>query len=75
MIVWEAELDGKYQCRVERTKDYKGRLTVSCGELEILNEEVGLSYGAIFGPDVADVALWEDMCVAAVDKLKVDKHA
>lgn len=33
----------------------------------LMHTEVGLSYGAMFGPDVADVALWEDMVIKVID--------
>lgn len=38
-----------------RTDDYHGELTLSEGNQVLHRESVGLSYGAIFGPDVADV--------------------
>jgi hypothetical protein len=33
----------------------------------MLDEQVGLSYGAAFGPDMADVGLWQEMCIKVVD--------
>ena len=68
--VWENTVDeGAWRCKVERTGDYTGVLTVVrvSDEEEILREEVGLSYQAIFGPDVDDVALWQTMCIQAID--------
>lgn len=35
----------------------------------LMAEMVGLSYGAIFGPDVADVLAWQDRSIAFVDEL------
>jgi hypothetical protein len=35
----------------------------------LLDEEVTLTYGASFGPDISDVALWEDKSVEVIDKL------
>lgn len=72
MRVWEAMLDGVWDCRVERTGERRGRLLVSRLDdpvVVILNEETGLSYGAHFGPDVDDVAMWQEKCAAAVDAL------
>jgi hypothetical protein len=72
MRVWESKLDQLWDCRVERTGEREGRLIVSRLDdptVVILNEETGLSYGAIFGPDVADIAMWRDKCTAAVDAL------
>lgn len=69
-IVWKAELDnGQYKCEVKRLSSNKGQLTVedtTNNEL-VLNKEVGLSYGAQFGPDVSDVAYWQEMIIEAVD--------
>lgn len=70
MIVWEAKLDEVYDCKVTRIDEYKGKLTVTdLSNNVLLDEEVGLMYGARFGPDVSDVALWEDKCVEVIDKL------
>lgn len=33
----------------------------------ILDQTVGLVYGAIFGPDISDVYLWQEMAIAAID--------
>lgn len=72
MVVWEGTLDKVWHCRVERTGDRTGRLVLSRVDdpsVVILDEETGLSYGAHFGPDVADVACWQEKCAAAVDAL------
>jgi hypothetical protein len=65
--VWEAKLDDKYDCVVQRTGDYAGELTITADSTVLHREAVGLSYGAIFGPDVADVREWEDKCIGIVD--------
>ena len=69
-IVWQSTLDQIYDCRVTRTGDYRGTLTVTDTKASncILEKEVGLSYGSMFGPDVSDVALWQDFCCEAVDR-------
>lgn len=70
MNVWEATLDNVWSCRVERTGERTGRLVVSRVDdpsVVILDEKTGLLYGAHFGPDVEDVALWQEKCAAAVD--------
>lgn len=70
MIIWEAKLDEVYDCKVTRIGAYKGRLTViDLFDKVLLDEEVGLMYDAQFGPDISDVALWEDKCVEVIDKL------
>jgi hypothetical protein len=69
-VVWLAKLDGRFLVEVVRTDGYDGKLCVFDNEknLECVFEEpVGLSYGATFGPDVADVATWEDKVLNFVD--------
>lgn len=67
-IVWDQTVDNsKYVCRVERTGVYTGELVVSREGTEILREQVGLSYQAIFGPDMDDVAQWRDSAIKAID--------
>ena len=68
-IVWEATLDNIYKCEVTRIDEYKGKLKVTNTEnaFVLLEQEVGLSYGARFGPDIDDVALWQDLSCKAVD--------
>ena len=69
-IIWEAELDGKYKCSVTRINKRGGNLRVveSATERELLNQDVGLMYGAQFGPDIEDVEKWQSICTAVVDK-------
>jgi len=68
-LVWQAVLDEKYGCAVVRLAQRVGRLVVTNEETKevLLDQEVGLSYGAMFGPDADDVAHWEELCVNAVD--------
>ena len=73
-IIWESQLDNIFDCKVTRISDRTGQLTVReniTGQL-LLDKEVGLSYGAHFGPDVADVGLWQELCVNAVDNRDED---
>lgn len=71
--VWESKLDDIWQCRVTRLpgETHRGLLTVEAeGRPEKLSVEVEISYGAIFGPDVADLAVWQDKVIAFVDGLE-----
>jgi hypothetical protein len=70
--IWKAELDGKYKCSVTRINKRGGNLRVveSATERELLNQDVGLLYGAQFGPDIEDVEKWQSICTAVVDKDK-----
>ena len=70
--IWYGTVDnGQWECRVEGDPDerYRGRLKVNnttSGEV-ILDDQVTLAYGAMFGPDVADVAEWQERCITAID--------
>lgn len=68
--VWEARLNKKYHCTVTRIAERKGQLKIVDEENQevLLNKEVGLSYGAIFGPDIDDVMDWEQTCIETVDR-------
>jgi hypothetical protein len=68
--IWQAELDGKYRCSVTRINKRGGTLRVEDTESGkmLLEQDVGLLYGAQFGPDVEDVEKWQGICVAVVDR-------
>ena len=66
-VVWEAKLDDLYECRVVRGEPYAGVLTITEGGKVLHRQDVALSYNAQFGPDVADVAEWQDICVGVID--------
>ena len=68
-VVWSSTLDDKYQCEVTRTAPYTGELVMKDGDKEILRQKVALSYDAAFGPDLADVNEWEEICVAKLETL------
>lgn len=67
--VWESRLDKKYQCSVTRLSERTGMLKVINEDTNtvLLEKEVGLSYGAVFGPDMDDVSTWEETCIEVVD--------
>ena len=69
-IVWESKLDEIYSCKVIRQSGYIGLLTVKNIKTEefLLEKEVSLMFGSIFGADVDDVAEWQDLCIDAVDR-------
>jgi len=76
-VVWENTVDdGAWKVEVVRTGDYTGVLTVvrAADDLEILREDVGLSYRAIFGPDVDDVAAWQARCIEVIDAHDDNPH-
>lgn len=69
--VWSATVDGNtWRAEVTRLGDRRGLLEisrVSDGHV-IHTEEVGLSYGAVFGPDMDDVWYWQTVTLEVVDK-------
>lgn len=67
VTVWEANLDEKYECRVNRTKPYTGVLTITEDGKELFSKDVSIAYDAQFGPDVSDVMEWQDICVEFID--------
>ena len=71
MKTWENKVDNRYDVFVEATGDgYKGFLVVMDGEKELLREETTISYAARFGPDMSDVAQWEQRCLEVIDGKK-----
>ena len=70
-IIWESILDNQYTCKVERVDESTGCLVVrdNVNAFLILEQTVALSYGAMYGPDLGDVAHWQDLCIEAIDEL------
>lgn len=66
-LVWTSLLDGRYTVAVRRIRPYHGELTITEGDRVQLREEVGLSFDALFGPDVSDVAAWQRVALRFVD--------
>lgn len=74
-VVWQATIDGRaWLATVVATGEAEAVLTVRrvSDEHEILRENVGLTFGAIFGPDVSDVQMWSVMIVEAIDKFNAE---
>jgi hypothetical protein len=69
-MVWSSLFDGKYTVKVTRTAPYRGELTVAAGTTVLHRKSVGLSYDALFGPDVTDVASWQEIAIKVVDNLQ-----
>lgn len=72
-VVWGSTVDnGTFNVQVlgEEGNSYRGRLVVTVvesGEV-LLDEPVGISYGAPFGADVADVADWQEKALKPIDE-------
>lgn len=75
-LVWEATVDDNtWLVEVTRTGDYTGTLEVYrvSNDEKIFSQDVGLSYGAVFGPDEDDVSYWEDIVIEAIDRADTDE--
>lgn len=73
-VIWWNRLDGRYQIEVRRTEadaPFPGWLCIfdhSSGDKLVFEQGVNLIAGAIFGPDVSDVALWQQMALDYADR-------
>lgn len=70
-VIWSQTLDDIYLCEVKRTTQYWAKLSIteiSTSEVKHA-EDVYVLYGAMFGPDIADVEMWQDLCVSVIDEL------
>lgn len=66
--VWQDTLDQRYRVRVDRLSLRSGQLTVKDDKTgqTLVDRVVHLSYGAVFGPDVADVDEWQRITETAI---------
>ena len=70
-LAWVGLLDKRYKLEVQRVAPYSGVLCIfdsSNNDELIFEKEVGISFDALFGADVGDVAEWQDIGVAFVDE-------
>ncbi len=73
--IWSSMLDNRFLCEVQRIDADYGTFVifdVHDGNKPVFNRKVPLMYGAPFGPDVDDVARWEEMGIQFVDTGKVE---
>lgn len=68
-IIWQSMLDDRYLVKVTRTGLYRAELTIGDGDVVLHRQDVILMYDALFGPDIDDVATWQDIAIAFVDRL------
>jgi hypothetical protein len=69
-VVYQNTIDNNtWEMKVVRVTDYQGELSVTrVADGEVVHTAiVGLAYGAIFGPDAADVADWQDAALKVID--------
>lgn len=68
--IWKSTVDKEtWSAEVNQTSDYAGVLTVTevATGTVVHSSPVGISYGAIFGPDVADVYEWQETAINVID--------
>ncbi|MEH6807098.1 MAG: hypothetical protein V7697_29065 [Rhodococcus erythropolis] len=68
-IVWWSRLDGRYQVEVIRDPESSSRATLTIydhseDDAVVHTLQVGLAYGAVFGPDIEDVRAWREISSA-----------
>lgn len=67
-VIWESILDDKFACKVTRIDGDTGELTIERDGKRLHGPiVVPLWYQALFGPDIADVAVWQETCAKLVD--------
>jgi len=69
--IWYSTVDNAtYEAWVERTGPYDGELVVArVRGHEIHREPTKLAFGAIYGPDVDDVATWQHRVCNIIDTI------
>lgn len=68
--IWESTVDdGRYHASVVQQPGEKAHLVLREGDEVLLDEVVSLAYGAIFGPDVDDVAQWQERVIEVIDSV------
>ena len=69
-VVWWSRVDDRYQIEVQRIDRDNGQLCIfdrDDNDRLIFEEDVGLSYGAVIGPDAEDVFIWGKIVLDAID--------
>jgi hypothetical protein len=70
---WSAILDKKYIVEVQRIHCRNFLCVFELASKQCLHfEQTDVAFGAMFGPDVGDVAMWQDRAMKIIDSLKTD---
>lgn len=70
MTIWQSPDDkGRYQVEVRRVSASEGTLVLLRDGQVLRQQQVSLAYGAMFGPDVADVMEWNRIATQWSDEL------
>jgi hypothetical protein len=72
-VVWGGTIDhGKFTAKVvaARNNSAQGQLTVILNETGavLLDEQVRIAFGAVFGVDIADSAEWQMRSITVIDE-------
>jgi len=67
--LWSSLLDRRYVISVNRIRPHQGELTITDAGRLLHRQSVGLSYDAMFGPDIDDISHWQQLAVAFIDRL------
>ena len=66
--IWAARLDNAYNCEVILTEDGRSAsITIEENGEVIYDEPTVMVFEPRFGPDVADVACWENQIIEFID--------
>ena len=72
-VIWSSRLDDRFDVAVFGCSlDRHGVLVIREADAVLLEETVPLSCGALYGPDIADVAAWQKRAAEFVDHLSPD---
>lgn len=69
-IIWQGLLDEIYEVKAIRINESWANLILEKDGQLLDSREFPLAYGAIFGPDVADIDTWQKWAVERVDALE-----
>lgn len=72
-IVRRSRLPDRYKVEDTQAPDNTGRTTLTINEqanndAKVHTKQVGLAYGAVFGPDASDVNAWKARAVQVVEQ-------
>ncbi len=70
-VLWSAILDRRYKCELQRIEAYKGDLLAfdsQNNDVLIYEIKVPISYDGRLGPDIIDVASWQELLIEKIDE-------
>ena len=70
----ESTLDDRYEVQVVRVAPYQGKLLIREAGEEISSQRVGLMFDSLVGPVAADLDVWEEMAIDAINNRSCYRH-